>query len=80
MVEKYKQFEYQLSADRRYYRNVRTLDTSSSSVNYYHYKHNFTDEQVHDFICNDNLDFTFISSPYVGSIQRGFVKSIFNAE
>ena len=73
-------YQYKLSADQKQYKISKKLAVSNVQAHYYKYKHNYTLEQITDFVCNNNLKLSFVSSPYQGSKQQGYDIVYYEAE
>lgn len=55
MADQSKKYEYGLTPDHLYYKIINVKTASTITDNTYHYKHNFTHENIQKFICNNNM-------------------------
>lgn len=71
MADLQEQYQYQLSDDHKYYKIKKKLAIQGLDKDYYVYKHNYTNEEITNFLCNNNMKVQFISTPYQGSFKKG---------
>ena len=49
------EYKYALTSDNKQYNIVKKLDAVNVHLNYYKYEHNYTQQDISKFICNNNL-------------------------
>ena len=80
MADQSAKYEYGLTPDHLYYKIVKTKTATTVRDSNYHYSGTFTHDQIQKFICNNNMKFTFMSSPYEGERMKRGSLSTFEAE